>query len=181
MSRQISYIPPIVELLDNGNIRLSRGWRVRAGDWSFIARQGFVSDGNSVPWLFRGLVPKFGRNTVAGIAHDWLYYSGEMINSSGRAVQISQRQADMIRLELCRWCSVPWWQRLVSYIGLRIGGWYAWRKHRKRRAGAERRAVTGQRNQASQPDNEDGATGAGRIVKEPAAGPSPRTKSQEDL
>jgi hypothetical protein len=75
-------------------------------------------------------IPKFGRNTIAGIAHDWLYYTGKM-ELEGKLVAITQRQADVVRLDLCNYCGVIWVQRMVSYIGLRMGGWTSWRKARR--------------------------------------------------
>lgn len=137
MENQIKYVKPRVNVLDNGNLELVRDWTVRYNGWLFTVPKGFLSDGNSVPRLFQWLVPKFGRNTIAGIAHDWLYHKGKVykIVDDGLAVQeirITQRQADIVRSDLCQWCGVWWIQRIASYIGLRIGGWYGWRQARRK-------------------------------------------------
>ncbi|MFA5187026.1 MAG: DUF1353 domain-containing protein [Patescibacteria group bacterium] len=131
MENQIQFDEPTVSVLQNGNLRLVEDWPVRYGDMGFVVPAGFISDGNSVPVIFRGLVPQFGRNTLAGIIHDWLYKSGKVIVTPGNVVTISRRQADVIRLDVCNWCGVSVRQRLASYLGLRIGGGFAWRKSRR--------------------------------------------------
>lgn len=133
MENQIRYRPPVTFQLDNGNIQLAQDWKVLYNGWVFTVPRGFVSDGNSVPKLLRWLVPQYGANTIAGIAHDWLYHTGTIINLvRAEPIKITQRQADIIRLDLCRWCQVHWFQRLCSYLGLRIGGWWRWNQARRK-------------------------------------------------
>lgn len=129
--RQIHYNEPTVLIHDNGNIEVFDDFTITYGQWKIELPTGFISDGNSVPWLFRWLVPKFGKNTIAGIVHDWLYYRGDILVDN-LPQKITRRQADIVRLDLCRKCSVPFVQRAASYIGLRLGGFFAWRSHRKR-------------------------------------------------
>lgn len=141
MENQIKFDEPKVKVLQNGNLELLADWVVQCGDWWFVVPRTFISDGNSVPWLFRWLVPKFGRNTIAGIVHDWLVKSGQVYEQSpdicGQCSPIltiktiTRRQADMVRLYFCNWCGVHWFQRLCSYLGLRIGGGWTWRKYRR--------------------------------------------------
>jgi hypothetical protein len=87
------------------------------------------------------MVPKFGRNTLAGIVHDYLYKAGEidtLVDTSeypgGEATKkvITRKKADQIRLDFCVKCSVPKYQRILSYWALRIFGRGAWKAHRKR-------------------------------------------------
>jgi hypothetical protein len=143
--RQISYPPPRVKIHDNGNVEITYPWRIKYGDLCIIViPTGFISDGNSVPWIFTRLVPKFGRNTLAGIVHDWLYKTGEMMMADtthkdfGKArmpyltLTVNRKLADKIRLDLCVKCSVSYVQRTLSYFALRIFGRSAWRSHRKR-------------------------------------------------
>ena len=143
--RQITYLPPRVKIHDNGNVELTYPWRVKYG-WLFIIEvpKGFISDGNSVPWIFTRMVPKFGRNTLAGIIHDYLYKTGKMmiadvdnplfgsVSTPYATKTVTRKLADEVRLHLCIKCSVPKYQRILSYIALRLFGWSAWRVHRKR-------------------------------------------------
>jgi hypothetical protein len=143
--RQIKYRMPRVKIHDNGNIEITSPWRIEYGELVVITiPKGFISDGNSVPWFFTRMVPKFGKNTLAGIVHDWLYKTGEVImrdvndpwfNSSAQQCitkTVTRQLADEIRLHLCVKCSVPWYQRFLSYWCLRIFGRSAWKAHRKR-------------------------------------------------
>lgn len=130
---QIKFRYPKVKVKQSGNMELLEDWAVQYNGWTIIVHAGFISDGNSVPCIFRGLVPKFGRNTIAGIVHDWLYYSGKVWDTRGGGYSaITRKEADIVRMNLCRECGVWWVERLASYIGLRIGGWVTWRRYRKR-------------------------------------------------
>ena len=131
--RQIKYKQPKVILHDNGNVELAEGWIIEYGEYLIAVKCGFISDGNSVPWLFTRIVPKFGRNTLAGIVHDWLYKHDCIIMHSKEEppVTITRKFADQVRLHFCVKCSVPWYQRTLSYIALRLFGGFAWRSHRR--------------------------------------------------
>jgi hypothetical protein len=138
---QIKFKRPEVKVYENGNLELLKDWKAEYNGWTFTAQKGFISDGNSVPWLFRGIVPKFGRNTIAGIVHDWLYKAGWVevyglvadpnLQSRKYMHNITRRQADIARLDFCRWCGDWWVSAYVSYIGLRLGGWMAWKRYRR--------------------------------------------------
>jgi hypothetical protein len=143
--RQISYPPPRVKIHDNGNVEITYPWRIKYGDLCIIViPEGFISDGNSVPWIFTRLVPKFGRNTLAGIVHDYLYKTAKMmiadiesplfgsVSTPYHDKTVTRQLADAIRLDLCVKCSVPWYQRILSYWALRVFGRGAWNTHRKR-------------------------------------------------
>jgi hypothetical protein len=143
--RQITYPPPRVKIHDNGNVEITYPWRIRYGSLCVITvPKGFISDGNSVPWFFTRMVPKFGKNTLAGIAHDYLYQTGKMSITDidnklfGSAScpmidkTVTRELADKIRLHLCVKCSVPRYQRTLSYVFLRLFGRGAWKAHRRR-------------------------------------------------
>lgn len=86
--------------------------------------RGFETDYSSIPWLAR-LLFHWSRVDVAGVVHDWLYFTGEM----------SRTRADMIwRLVAVAGDhhanAVQGW---AGWLGLRLGGWFAWDQHRRRR------------------------------------------------
>jgi len=128
--RQIKYEQPKVIIHDNGNVELAEFWYITYGPMLIIIPRGFISDGNSVPWLFSRMVPKFGKNTLAGIVHDWLYKTGSPCDDP-ESIDLTQKFADQVRLHICVKCSVPWYQRTLSYIALRLFGGFAWCKHRR--------------------------------------------------
>lgn len=57
----------------------------------------------------------------AAVIHDWLYYIGIY----------SRHDADQVLLEAMTVTGVPLFKRQQIYWGVRIGGWVAWRGHRK--------------------------------------------------
>ena len=124
-------MPPRAVIYDNGNVDISKDWLIEYGQLKIEVPRGFISDGNSVPWFFRRIIPTYGRNTLAGIVHDWLYAEPFIYGLAGQTIKIDRKFADRVRLDICVKCSVPWYQRILSYLGLRIGGWFSWRRHRK--------------------------------------------------
>jgi hypothetical protein len=95
------------------------------------------------------MVPKFGKNTLAGIVHDYLYKTGKMsianvddplfrsASTPYLEKTVTRELADKVRLHLCVKCSVPWYQRTLSYVFLRLFGRSAWKAHRKRETSLE--------------------------------------------
>lgn len=82
----------------------------------------FHSDGASMPRLFWRLIghPFQMQYLREAILHDWLY----------RNQPCSRALADRIFYELLAGKVKPWRRRLI-YLGLRLGGWVAWRQNRK--------------------------------------------------
>lgn len=87
----------------------------------FIPR-GFVTDYASVPRFFQRLIPQRGKYSPAAVIHDFLYWTGIY----------SRAESDKIAfLELSRRLGVGFLDRVILYLGVRIGGWVAWRMYRK--------------------------------------------------
>ena len=81
------------------------------------------------------LMPDYalGMKHPAGVGHDWLYYMGtsnpflpKAINSSYAA----RSWADAWFRDAMIDFGHPWRAR-IYWLGLRAGGWWGWRKHRK--------------------------------------------------
>lgn len=85
-----------------------------------VVPAGFVTDFASVPRVFWGLIPPYGKHTRAAVVHDWLYAMGE----------VPRIQADGIFRRIMRECGVGRAKRWTMYLALRLFGWAAWRKHR---------------------------------------------------
>lgn len=83
---------------------------------------GFVTDGGSVPRILWPIVDPWGKASKAYILHDWLYHTGER----------SRLVSDAILMEAMEVSGVSFTQRKLVFLGVRIGGWYAWGQHRKR-------------------------------------------------
>lgn len=90
---------------------------------------GFRTDFNSVPRGLWNLLPP-EENPEAGVIHDQLYQR----NGCTRG------QADAVHREVLTVLKAPRWKRNAMYVGLRLGGWAAWRTYRKADAYVEKTA-----------------------------------------
>lgn len=86
-----------------------------------LVPKGFTTDLASTPRIAWTFFPPSGRYKTAAIVHDWLYYSG----------LVSQKQSDDIFLYIMRSFKVNPLTRFCMWLGVRLGGWLAFRKHRK--------------------------------------------------
>ncbi len=81
---------------------------------------GFRTDFASIPRLLWPLLPPTGSYGKAAVIHDALYQTGTFTRAT----------ADAILLEAMVTLHVPLWSCLLVYLGVRLGGWLAWRAHR---------------------------------------------------
>lgn len=82
---------------------------------------GFDTDLGSIPLSLQNIFPKDGKAMFGYILHDYLYRMGLYTRS------VSD---DMLE-EAMQSLGVAWWRRKSVRLGLRLGGWVAWNKHRK--------------------------------------------------
>ncbi len=85
---------------------------------------GFVTDFSSIPTLCHWIV-RWSKVDIAGVVHDWLYAKGCLTRTQSdeiwRIIAVSgQHCASDVQAYIC-------------WIGLRILGGFAWRKHKKLR------------------------------------------------
>lgn len=114
--------------------KVHNGWQVAVTPMVYqgarekiVVPVGFISDGASVPrWLW-SFLPRDGDYFLAAVLHDWLYHSGA----------VSRRDADRLFLRVMLELDVSFGQWFVCWVGVRIGGWAAWRKHRSRHRGVK--------------------------------------------
>ena len=114
--------PLRTERLPNGRRRLLRDLAVEVADEQFKIPAGTETDFSSIPRFGRILV-RWSKVDVAGVVHDWLYQTGTT----------SRAHADDIWREVAtagdhRANALQAW---TAWLGLRIGGWYAWDQHRQ--------------------------------------------------
>ena len=79
----------------------------------------FLSDGLSIPRLFRSVFSKSPSYIYAGIAHDYTY----------RILphKMTRKQADLLFLKLMRGYGVGFWTRRAIYRAVRLGARKSWR------------------------------------------------------
>lgn len=88
---------------------------------------GFVTDFGSVPTILHPVVSPQGKAKGAFVLHDWLYYTG----------QRSRLVSDAILMEALEVCKVNRFQRWLIFRGVRMGGWVAWKGHRREQVAKE--------------------------------------------
>lgn len=117
--------PLRTERMGNGRRRLLRDLTVEVAGDQITVPFGTETDFSSIPWFGRMLV-RWSKVDVAGVVHDWLYQTGVTSRSHAddiwRLVAIAgEHRANAF-------------QAWTAWLGLRLGGWYAWLQHRQRTA-----------------------------------------------
>ena len=87
-----------------------------------VVPTGLETDLGSIPRFLQGVFPKDGKAMFAYILHDHLYKLGVY----------SRGTSDDILREAMNALGVRWYIQVCVRFGLRIGGWYAWNKHREK-------------------------------------------------
>lgn len=118
-----------VAFLSNLDVRVRRrdGRRILLAAFAFVVEgrrfeipEGFDTDYSSYPPLTSWVV-RWSRVALAGLIHDYLY----------RTQVVPRAEADRIWRLVARTGShsASSAQAWVSWVGLRVGGWWAWRRH----------------------------------------------------
>jgi len=83
---------------------------------------GFVTDGASIPQVLHSILghPRNNDMGQAACLHDYLYRYGV----------VSRKKADQYLCEGMEALGASWAKRKAVYAGLRIGGYFAWRRYR---------------------------------------------------
>jgi hypothetical protein len=98
-----------------------------------IVPKGAETDFASVPWIFRRLLPRVNSPYLrASILHDFAYRHGYVLNDKGARIHVTQRRADWLLRVVARLDGANWAQAWALWSGVRVGGWRAWSRHRKR-------------------------------------------------
>lgn len=85
---------------------------------------GFHTDFTSVPRIFWVFLPRWGKYGNAAVIHDCLYWYQRR----------SRQESDDIFLEGMEVLEVGFLTRYSIYWGVRLGGWWAWRRNRIKRS-----------------------------------------------
>lgn len=85
--------------------------------------KGFVTDLYSIPKIVRSLVSKIQNSNGSAVIHDYLYTS-QFFGKDGRG------KADEVlgRAMKYHWCPVGWWTRKKIMLGLKVGGYFVYKK-----------------------------------------------------
>ncbi|QDT97127.1 DUF1353 domain-containing protein [Gimesia aquarii] len=113
------------ERQSDGCRKLLRELTVNVRDKVITVPENFITDFSSIPWFGRILV-RWSKVDIAGVVHDRLYATGEYTRCESDTVW---------RLTaLAGECHANLFQAWIGWFFLRIGGWIAWNRSRKKRA-----------------------------------------------
>lgn len=113
------------EWIDKNHFKLTAPfeyYRTGNKEKKYIVPSGFITDFASIPKVFQWLISKFGKYDKAAVLHDYLYFTGCE----------TRKESDIIFFEAMIVLLVKWWKRRAIYRGVRVGGWVAWNKHRRK-------------------------------------------------
>lgn len=100
---------------------------------TFFVPSGFVTDLASIPRIFWNILPPFGRYTGAAIIHDYLYQTQPRVVGLAGLVPLIRAQADNILMEAMGVLGVSKITRWTIYLGVRVGGMFAWDSYSKKK------------------------------------------------
>ncbi len=119
-----------------------KGWKVLAdfkyhvdapdGNEFIAIGDGFITDFASIPRLIQLLWKSPGGPwDKPAVIHDCLYQTGMIRNVDGTTRRVTRDEADKIFLQAMEVTGTHKFTRRAIYRGVRVGGWYSWRKYRK--------------------------------------------------
>lgn len=115
----------------------TRKWEIKE-DWvyeldetKYRIPKGFVFDGASVPKYFRSWLSPMGVLLMAGLIHDYAYKHAGLLMDTGDKSPLDQLGADVIFREVAIADNGFKVINYIAYYALRLGGWWAWKGHRK--------------------------------------------------
>lgn len=107
----------VLKKINNRDYELYKDLIYENDNHYYIVKKGFITDGASIPSLFKIFFDSFqGNYTKSAILHDTLY----------RTNIINRKEADFLFLEGMRILNVSFFKRFFLYLGVRIGGWYSY-------------------------------------------------------
>ncbi len=120
-------IPPDYKLFE-----VQLGFEYRVGneysDEVIKIHKGFITDGASIPKFFWSIIGgPLGPYAPAAVVHDRCYKTPPFFHH-----RYTRKKSDYVFYEALGVLEVPWWKRKVMYAGVRIGGWRAWNRYRKK-------------------------------------------------
>lgn len=91
-------------------------------DEIIVVPVGFITDFASVPRIFWAIISPVDKHGKAAVIHDYCYYYATY----------DRKRSDEIFYEGLKVLEVEPWKAWCMYKSVRIGGMYAWMKHRRR-------------------------------------------------
>ena len=99
----------------------------------FVIPAGFKFDGASIPKFLHTFLSPVGVLLVGGLVHDYAYKYETLLRENKRDTLgiISQKRSDEIFRDINIGVNGFYLMIYLAYYSLRLGGFWAWNKHRK--------------------------------------------------
>jgi hypothetical protein len=94
------------------------------GCWVVNVPAGFVTDFASIPQFAQNLISNDGPWDAPAVLHDFGYRT--------QPAGIPRSKWDALLMEAMKAECVTFWKRWAIYIGVRLGGWLAWKQNKKK-------------------------------------------------
>ena len=123
-------------LTSTRNWEITKDWRYKIEDIEYVIPAGFQFDGASIPKFLRAFFSPVGVLLVGGLVHDYMYkYTAcKSARTNGALLVVDQKRADQIFRDINIEVNGFYFMNYLAYWSLRIGGFVAWKGHRKRNA-----------------------------------------------
>jgi len=111
---------------------ITKDWRYELNSVKYVIPKGMIFDGASVPKFFRSWLSPMGVLLIGGLVHDYGYKYGALLKGNKKSAEVhNQKELDQIFRDIN--IDVNGFRVLnyVAYYALRLGGFVAWRSHRK--------------------------------------------------
>jgi hypothetical protein len=112
---------------------VSKDWNFEVNGQAYVIPKGFLFDGASVPKYLASWLSPIGVLLIGGLIHDYMYKYETLLHKGKKTTckTYTQKEADElfrdINIEQNGFHILNW----LAYYALRLGGWVAWRGHRK--------------------------------------------------
>ena len=99
----------------------------------FVIHAGFKFDGASIPKFLHTFLSPVGVLLMGGLVHDYAYKYETLLKKNKKDTMgvITQKRADEIFRDINIEINGFYLMNRLAYYSLRLGGFMAWRKHRK--------------------------------------------------
>jgi len=125
----------ILWILTTRKWKLVEDWVYNIDGTQYKVPAGFVFDGASVPKYFRSWLSPMGVLLIAGLVHDYGYKHAKLKMYNGVATEVNnQKYFDKLFRDIAIEINGFKLINYIAYYALRLGGFIAWRGHRKRDA-----------------------------------------------
>jgi len=123
-------------LLATRNWVLVSDWKYNMNGNEYVIPAGFQFDGASIPKFLRTFFSPVGVLLIGGLVHDYMYkYTAcKPSTKKGSLLIVDQKMADQIFRDINIEVNGFYFMNCLAYWSLRLGGFVAWKGHRKRNA-----------------------------------------------